>query len=195
METIYYTREANAVLSTLIEAGHEMELNMLLEKANVNFLIAPTVLFGLLRGREIVYRMENGVQYFCVNEDYHLPKPEAADYRPRDVEIYLCFRQAVKQYVREHYTVNDYAAILCITPKYLTSVVKRVSGQTALKLIEQETIDEIKSTLLHTQMTAKEISAQFHFPNTVFFGRFFKRLTGMTPQEFRQDRCNSEKQG
>ena len=45
METIYYTREAYAVLNTLIEAGHEMELNMLLEKANVNFLIAPTVLF------------------------------------------------------------------------------------------------------------------------------------------------------
>ena len=42
METIYYTREAYAVLNTLIEAGHEMELNMLLEKANVNFLIAPT---------------------------------------------------------------------------------------------------------------------------------------------------------
>ena len=195
METIYYTREANAVLSTLIEAGHEMELNMLLEKANVNFLIAPTVLFGLLRGQEIVYRMENGVQYFRVNEDYHLPKPEAADYHPRDVDIYIRFRQAVKRYVREHYSVNDYAAILCITPKYLTSVVKRVSGQTALKLIEQETIDEIKSTLLHTQMTAKDISAQFHFPNKSFFSRFFKRLTGMTPQEFRQDRCNSEKQG
>ena len=195
METIYYTREAYAVLNTLIEAGHEMELNMLLEKANVNFLIAPTVLFGLLRGQEIVYRMENGVQYFRVNEDYHLPKPEEADYHPRDVDIYLGFRQALKQYVREHYTVNDYAAILCITPKYLTTVVRRVSGQTALKLVEQETIDEIKSTLLHTQMTAKEISAQFHFPNTAFFGRFFKRHTGMAPREFRQDRCNSEKQG
>ena len=195
METIYYTREAYAVLNTLIEAGHEMELNMLLEKANVNFLIAPTVLFGLLRGQEIVYRMENGVQYFRVNEDYHRPKPEAADYHPRDVDIYIRFRQAVKRYVREHYTVNDYAAILCITPKYLTTVVRRVSGQTALKLVEQETIDEIKSTLLHTQMTAKEISAQFHFPNTAFFGRFFKRHTGMAPREFRQDRCNSEKQG
>lgn len=88
METIYYTREAYAVLNTLIEAGHEMELNMLLEKANVNFLIAPTVLFGLLRGQEIVYRMENGVQFFRVNEDYHLPKPEEADYCPRDVDIY-----------------------------------------------------------------------------------------------------------
>ena len=195
METIYYTREAYAVLNTLIEAGHEMELNMLLEKANVNFLIAPTVLFGLLRGQEIVYRIENGVQYFRVNEDFHLPKSEAADYRPRDVDIYLCFRQAVKQYVREHYTVDDYAAILCITPKYLTTLVRRVSGQTVLKLIEQETIEEIKSMLLHTQMTAKEISAQFHFPSTSSFSRFFKRLTGMTPREFRQNRCNSEKQG
>ena len=195
METIYYTREANAVLNTLIEAGHEMDLVHLLEAAQVSFLIAPTVISGLLQGQEITYRMENGVQYFRVNEDYHLPKPETADYRPRDVDIYLRFRQAVKQYVREHYSVNDYAAILCITPRYLTTVVRRVSGQTALKLIEQETIDEIKSTLLHTQMTAKEISAQFHFPNTSFFGRFFKRLTGMTPREFRKDRYHSEKQG
>ena len=190
METIYYTREAYAVLNTLIEAGHEMELNM--QNRNIRFLSSWQ---RLMRGQEIVYRMENGVQYFRVNEDYHLPKPEAADYHPRDVDIYIRFRQAVKRYVREHYTVNDYAAILCITSKYLTTVVRRVSGQTALKLVEQETIDEIKSTLLHTQMTAKEISAQFHFPNTAFFGRFFKRHTGMAPREFRQDRCNSEKQG
>lgn len=195
METIYYTREAYAVLNTLIEAGHEMDLVQLLEAAQVNFLIAPTVISGLLRGQEITYRMKDGIQFFSVNENYHLLKYETDGYRPRDVDIYLRFRQAVKQYVREHYTVNDYAAILCITPKYLTTVVRRVSGQTALKLIEQETIDEIKSTLLHTQMTAKDISAQFNFPNKSFFSRFFKRLTGMTPQEFRQDRCNSEKQG
>ena len=52
METIYYTREANAMLNTLIEAGDEVELKMLLEKAKVNFQIAPTVLSGLFRGRK-----------------------------------------------------------------------------------------------------------------------------------------------
>lgn len=195
METIYYTREAYAVLNTLIEAGHEMDLVQLLEAAQVNFLIAPTVISGLLRGQEITYRMKDGIQFFRVNENYHLLKYETDGYRPRDVDIYLRFRQAVKLYVREHYSVSDYAAVLCITPKYLTTVIRRVSGQTAQKLIEQKTVDEIKNTLLHTQLTAKEISAQFHFPNTILFGRFFKRMTGMTPQEFRQDRCNSEKQG
>lgn len=187
METIYYTREANAMLNTLIEAGDEVELKMLLEKAKVNFLIAPTVLSGLLQGQEIVYRMEDGVQYFRVNENYHLLKRETDNYRPRDVDIYLRFRQAIKQYFREHYSVSDYAAILRVTPKYLATVVRRVSGQTAKKLIEQETVDEIKHTLLHTQLTAKEISAQFHFPNTSSFCRFFTRHTGVTPQEFQKN--------
>ena len=112
METIYYTREANAVLNTLIESGDEVELKMLLEKAKVNFRIAPTVLSGLLQGQEIVYRMEDGVQYFRVNENYHLLKRETDSYRPRVVDIYLRFRQAIKQYFREHYSVSDYAAIL-----------------------------------------------------------------------------------
>lgn len=49
MEKIYYTREAYAILNTLIEEEQEMELAELLQKAQVNFLIAPTVLSGLLR--------------------------------------------------------------------------------------------------------------------------------------------------
>ncbi len=135
MEKIYYTREAYAILNTLIEEEQEMELAELLQKAQVNFLIAPTVLSGLLRDQEIEYRMEGGKQYFRINENYHLPRPDLAVYRPRDVDIYLRFRQAVKEHVREHLSVSDYAALKCITPKYLTTVVKKVTRQSALKLI------------------------------------------------------------
>jgi AraC-like DNA-binding protein len=82
---------------------------------------------------------------------------------------------------------DSYVVVVDDVALAATTVVRRVSGQTAKKLIEQETVDEIKHTLLHTQLTAKEISAQFHFPNTSSFCRFFTRHTGVTPQEFQKN--------
>ncbi len=84
-------------------------------------------------------------------------------------------------------SVKAYAEKLCITPKYLSSLSKKVSGKTALSWIHQFTIDAIIKRLKYSNMTIKEISESMNFPNISFFGKFVKSQTGMSPSEYRRN--------
>ena len=184
--TCYCTREAKAILTVLSEEKREMTYIEILSRTQVNTLIAVSAIAWLLRREEIIYRMEDDVQYFRINEKAHESQPLPDRYRPREVDIYLRFRQLVKEHVREHFTVASYASLLAITPKYLTSVVRQVSGESAHKWIERETMLSIKEALSNTQLSIKQVAWMYNFPTTSFFARFFKRLEGCTPSEFRK---------
>ena len=182
----YYNNESRQILDALIDVDGELTYIEILQRTGISTLIAVSVVGDLLRSEKIIYRMENGVQYFRINENYKPQTAPSEKYRPRDVDIYLRFRQELKRHIREHLSVADYASLLAITPKYLTTTVKKASGIPAHKWIEEETVLEIRDTLEHSQLTVKEIAHQFNFPNISFFGRFFKRHTGMSPNEYRQ---------
>lgn len=89
-------------------------------------------------------------------------------------------------------SVKAYAEKLCITPKYLSSLCKKVSGKTALSWIHQFTIDAIIKRLKYSNMTIKEISDSMNFPNISFFGKFVKSQTGMSPSEYRKKMCSAD---
>lgn len=84
-------------------------------------------------------------------------------------------------------SVSAYAEKLCITPKYLSALSKKVSGRTALSWIHQFTIDAIIKRLRYSNMTIKEISDAMNFPNISFFGKFVKSQTGMSPSEYKRN--------
>ena len=89
-------------------------------------------------------------------------------------------------------SVKAYAEKLCITPKYLSSLCKKVSGKTALSWIHQFTIDAIIKRLKYSNMTIKEISDSMNFPNISFFGKFVKSQTGMSSSEYRKKMCSAD---
>lgn len=93
------------------------------------------------------------------------------------------------QLVHEHYInereVSFYADKLCITSRYLSSVVKSVGGHTPKEFIDRFVMLEIKALLQSTDMTMQEISNSLHFPDQSFFGRYFKKRTGMMPSRYR----------
>ena len=185
-ESSYYQRETRQILDTLTETDGELTYVEILQRTGISTLIAVSVVGDLLRSEKIVYRMEAGVQYFHINENYHEQSKPTEAYRPREVDIYLRFRQELKHHIREHLSMIDYSSMLAITPKYLTTTVKKASGIPAHKWIEEETILEIRDALEHSQLTVKEIAHQFGFSNQSFFGRFFKRKMGISPNEYRQ---------
>ncbi len=82
--------------------------------------------------------------------------------------------------------VGYYADKLCITPKYLSIVIRSVSGRSAADWISHVIIINAKSMLIGTQMTVQQISNALNFPNPSFFGQYFRRHTGMTPKEYRK---------
>ena len=67
-ETIFYTREANAIPGVLDSSGRELPIYEMVVLAGVDLFIAPTVIGRLLREGKITYKMKDGIQYFRLNE-------------------------------------------------------------------------------------------------------------------------------
>lgn len=101
-------------------------------------------------------------------------------------EIANHFFELLRTHFKQERTVSFYADKLCITPKYLSSIIKKVTGATILSWIHESIIVESKMLLKTTDLTVLQISDELNFPNPSFFGKFFKEHTEMTPLEFRE---------
>lgn len=104
----------------------------------------------------------------------------------RDKRIFEMFIELVKKYHNSERSVKFYAGKLCMTPKYLSQIVRSVSGFSAPDVINKYVILEAQHLLRHTDLTVKEISDQLNFPNHSFFYKYFKQHTGFTPNTYRQ---------
>ena len=78
-----------------------------------------------------------------------------------------------------------YARQLCITPKYLTTLIKRISGKSVSEWIDSYVILEARTLLKYSNMSVQEIAYYLNFPNQSFFGSYFKRNTGMSPSQYK----------
>lgn len=87
-----------------------------------------------------------------------------------------------------HHRLEYYANAMCITPKYLSSVIKEITGYTASRWINFFLINEAKRLLTVTTLSVADISEQLGFSNQSFFGKFFKHYTGKSPLAFRQNK-------
>ena len=72
-----------------------------------------------------------------------------------------------------------------ITPTHLSNTVKHVTGKTVMDIISEVVIVDAKAQLKSTNIPIHEIAESLNFPNVSFFGKYFKRLTGMSPQQYR----------
>lgn len=101
-------------------------------------------------------------------------------------DVALKFMQLIIQNFAEHREVAFYADKLCLTPKYLTSVVHYVSGKSAKDWIVGYLILEIKALLRNFDIDIKEIAAITKFPDQSLMSRFFRKHTGMSPSDYRE---------
>lgn len=93
---------------------------------------------------------------------------------------------AINDHTREH-LVGYYADKMCVTPKYLSKIVKEASGRSVPEWLNELLILDAKNMLRHSDMTIKEISSSLNFPSQSFFFRFFKNHTGQTPTQYREE--------
>lgn len=96
------------------------------------------------------------------------------------------FLNLVRDNHMEHRELSFYAEKLCLTPKYLTTVIKKESGVSAADWIEKYVILQAQALLKSTDLTIQQISDKLNFSSQVFFGKYFKRLVGMSPKEYRK---------
>ena len=103
----------------------------------------------------------------------------------RAEEYFKQFTHLLGEHFREERSVGFYARQLCITPKYLTTLIKRISGQSVSEWIDNYVIIEAKTLLKYSTMSIQEIAYYLNFPNQSFFGSYFKRNTGMSPSQYK----------
>ena len=100
------------------------------------------------------------------------------------------FHQFLKNIARRHIkklSVSEYAEELCITPKYLSTVCRTVSGKSPTDWISEYVIEDITHYLKNTELTASQIGIELGFPNASFFGKYVREHLGMSPNEFRKE--------
>ncbi len=106
--------------------------------------------------------------------------------RPRSRRILYTheFVRLVRKYFRHEHTVRFYANKLCISPKYLSLVVKEACGRTAADIIDEYLLLEAKNLLRFSGKNIQQIAFELNFANQSSFGKYFKNLTGLSPSEF-----------
>lgn len=110
----------------------------------------------------------------------------------RQDELFKQFMILLKENFKHEHTLSFYADRLCVSPKYLSTIVKTASGQSVSKWIDVYLIDEIKSLLRNSNLSIKEIACLLNFPNISFFGKFVKRQTGKSPVTLRKSLLSVE---
>jgi AraC family transcriptional activator of pobA len=97
------------------------------------------------------------------------------------------FKQLIEEKFHQNLSVKDYAELLSVTPNHLSETVKTLTGRTSTDLINDKMILEVKRMLMHTDLTVSEVAYQLNFSDQSYFSRYFKKNTGQTPIEFRNN--------
>ncbi|MBQ8336036.1 MAG: AraC family transcriptional regulator [Bacteroidaceae bacterium] len=84
---------------------------------------------------------------------------------------------------KERHSVRFYADTLNLTPKYLSTAIKRTTGRPILEWIHEALIIDAKMLLRTTDLTVQEVSEQLNFSSPSAFVQFFKKHTGKTPRK------------
>lgn len=116
---------------------------------------------------------------------FHQQVDNLAATRSREQTIFDRFILLVNQHCREQHQISYYAERLCLTERYLGTIVRQTSGTTAKEWIDRALIARIKVELRHTDKSVARISEEMNFPNPSFFSKYFKRLTQQTPAQYR----------
>ena len=128
------------------------------------------VIFELLNITDRVEKLE-------LNENEHMTQSDV---------LFKNFIELLAENEGRVRSVQEYAYMLNVSSKYLSSIVKQISGRTALDLIHETTTHSIVRQLKYTDKSIKEIATDMKFPSLSFFGKFVKSQLGVSPKKFRK---------
>lgn len=104
----------------------------------------------------------------------------------RSSELYNQFISQVNNFCRTYSDVHFYADQLNVSSRYLAQVTRRISGKTPKAIIDEYIVKEIERELSTTTHTVQEIANTFGFSSQAHLTKFFKKMIGLTPSEYRK---------
>ena len=127
--------------------------------------------------------------FYRISDTYE-QRPQVLDEKERSVrnrreEYFAKFITLLSENFKHERTVGFYAEQMCVTPKYLSLLIKDFSGKSAAEWIDSYVITEAKTLLRYSTMSIQEVAYELNFSSQSFFGKYFKHLTGMSPSEYK----------
>lgn len=144
-------------------------------------LLSTAIAFYLTQGNDINEALEMASEYIRI----HVPSDNMP--HSRSTDLYHDFTTSISTYMKQRSDVAYYAEYLNVTPRYLTQVTNRICGLTPKAIIEQYLKDAIECELINSEKTIQEIAYEYGFSSQAHFSKFFKRITGYTPSNFRKN--------
>lgn len=135
--------------------------------------------------REVIQHLLNALLY-TIGYIRNNSQVDTCSQLSRQEELFHRFIALVNEYCITERTVGFYADRLCLTPRYLNTIIRQTSQQTVMDWINQAVILEAKVLLKHSNLLIYQISDKLSFPNSSFFCKFFKKMSGSTPHEYRK---------
>lgn len=131
----------------------------------------------------------NSARHLTISMLYHYARTlrSVSELSSKAEIIYARFCNDVRTYYKINRTLPFYAGRLGIGTNLLTKIVKDKYGRTAAEYIDDITIIECKALLSSTEMSVRQISRALNFTSQSVFGKFFNRMTGMSPSDYRRD--------
>ncbi|MDR1518355.1 MAG: helix-turn-helix domain-containing protein [Dysgonamonadaceae bacterium] len=148
-----------------------------------------TILEKFVEMTDSPYRLEmvkhlTMVFYYWARPHFQV-SPEAVK-QPRQALLAEQFITLVHENYHSERDTAFYAEKLFLTPKYLSQAIKSATGKSASGWIDDYVILEARALLKSTNMTIQQISDALNFPSQSFFGKYFKRIAGVSPREYRR---------
>lgn len=100
-------------------------------------------------------------------------------------EVFNQFIHLINKHSHQERQLTFYSNLLCLSERYLGTLIKQESGITAKVWIDKAVITDAQVLLKHTDKTIAEISDELNFANPSFFCKYFRRVTGLSPQTYR----------
>lgn len=151
-------------------------------------LMCEVVKMNPINAREAINSIISSMFYVISGIGSERIRELGEDVRQSSSRSKMIFEQFIKLVAEnhlQHRNVGFYADKLCLTPKYLSKLIKTATGRSAPEWIDAYVILEAKNLLKYSNVTIKEVVFRLNFPNQSVFYKFFKARTGMTPSEYR----------
>ena len=127
----------------------------------------------------LIYRLCSGLQIEGDGGSKSASKDRSVDYFDRLMHL-------LAEHYRTERSVEFYAERLQISPKHLSRVIRNYTGKSVHQWIDEFVALEIKNLLRYSTLSVQDISKELNFPNPSFMGQYFKRITGMTPGQYKR---------
>lgn len=162
---------------------HQMEMLVPMYKLLRNICTCEGFAFKRDAINGVLQLMASGIAHWITENG----QTDEIGIQNRGEHLFMSFLQDVQSHCSKERKIGFYARKFCISPKYFAKLIYDASGRHASDWIRDYVILEAKAMLRTGNYTVQQVSDALNFPNSSFFGKYFKAAVGCSPRKYAID--------